>query len=101
MDGSVTFGGTTYENAEEFEISATHDQTSDNPTLTALNVSLKDWTTSTNDGMICGSIIDKKGSTLPETGGMGTTLLYAAGGVLVAMAAVYVIMNKRKHSEEK
>jgi len=37
-----------------------------------------------------------KGSTLPSTGGMGTTLLYVAGGILVACAAAYVVLNKKR-----
>lgn len=45
-------------------------------------------------------ITNTKGSNLPSTGGMGTTLLYVAGGILVACAAAYVVMS-RKHSTNK
>ena len=41
-------------------------------------------------------VVDKSGSTLPSTGGMGTTLLYVAGGILVACAAAYVVLNKKR-----
>ncbi len=46
------------------------------------------------------TITNDKGSLLPSTGGMGTTLLYVAGGILVACAAAYVVMS-RKHSTNK
>ena len=36
-----------------------------------------------------------KGEELPETGGMGTTLLYTLGGLMVAAAAVMLITKKR------
>ena len=42
------------------------------------------------------TIGNAKGSILPSTGGMGTTLLYVAGGILVACAAAYVVLNKKR-----
>lgn len=41
------------------------------------------------------NIVNTKGHELPETGGMGTTMLYGVGGLLVAGAAVVFITNKR------
>lgn len=35
---------------------------------------------------------------LPNTGGTGTTMIYVAGGVLVAFAVVMFVMQKRKKS---
>ena len=43
-------------------------------------------------------ITNKTGSELPSTGGMGTTVLYVAGGVLVAGAAVAFAAKKRMGS---
>lgn len=40
-------------------------------------------------------IINVKGDELPETGGMGTTLFYTLGGLMVAAAAVLLITKKR------
>lgn len=40
-------------------------------------------------------IENKSGSTLPGTGGIGTTLFYVGGGVLVAGAGVLLITKKR------
>lgn len=35
---------------------------------------------------------------LPNTGGTGTVMIYVAGGVLVAVAVVMFVMQKRKKS---
>lgn len=44
------------------------------------------------------TVKNTKGSELPSTGGMGTTILYAVGGVLV-LAAFVLIVTKRRASE--
>ena len=41
------------------------------------------------------TIINQSGSVLPETGGIGTTIFYIVGGILVAGAAVLLITKKR------
>ena len=41
------------------------------------------------------TIANNKGAVLPETGGMGTTILYIAGGVLVLAAVVLLVTKKR------
>lgn len=46
------------------------------------------------------TVINQPGSTLPETGGMGTTLIYAAGGILFAAAVVLLVTKKRMSEEE-
>ena len=40
------------------------------------------------------------GSELPSTGGMGTTLFYALGGILVVAAVVLLVTKKRMSSAE-
>lgn len=88
----------------EFTISATHDDESADPKLTELTVSKVSgeatFTANTNEGSLTTDVVNKKGSTLPETGGMGTTLLYAVGGVLVALAAAYIIISKKHEKAE-
>jgi len=52
-----------------------------------------------NDGIFStGSgvhVVNKTGSMLPETGGIGTTIFYIVGGVLVAAAVVLLVTRKR------
>ena len=45
------------------------------------------------------SVENNKGSVLPETGGMGTTLFYTVGGLMVAAAAILLITKKRMSAE--
>lgn len=40
-------------------------------------------------------IVNRKGTELPETGGTGTKLFYAIGGILVAVAGVLLVSRKR------
>ena len=48
-----------------------------------------------NTGIASITVANNKGTTLPETGGVGTTILYAVGGLLVLGAAVLLITKKR------
>lgn len=41
------------------------------------------------------TVVNLKGSTLPETGGIGTTIFYVVGGVLVVGALIVLITKKR------
>ncbi len=47
-------------------------------------------------GIIVGNIINVPGSLLPSTGGIGTTIFYIAGGILIVGAAVLLINRKKK-----
>ncbi len=49
----------------------------------------------TNHGVAKTDIINQKGSSLPSTGGMGTTIFYAGGGALVLGAGVLLVTKKR------
>ncbi len=40
-------------------------------------------------------IINKTGSLLPSTGGIGTTIFYVVGGILVVAAAILLVVKKR------
>lgn len=40
-------------------------------------------------------IVNNKGVELPGTGGIGTTIFYVVGGILVVGAAVLLIAKKR------
>ncbi|WP_443658463.1 SpaH/EbpB family LPXTG-anchored major pilin [Dorea sp.] len=67
-----------------------HTITSSKTTFTENNVSLE------NDGIHTETIINKKGFTLPTTGGMGTVLFSIAGFALMAGAAFVLLKGRRK-----
>ena len=52
-------------------------------------------TTLSSDSNVTNIIENKQGSTLPETGGMGTTIFYVIGAILVIGAGVVLITRKR------
>ena len=103
-----------------FVIEATHGETADVPTLKTLNAYLTDANgnkqTEMKDGesvnidlgivdLTAGSItttvVNKSGSELPSTGGIGTTIFYVLGGVLVLAAVVLLVTKKRMSGAEK
>lgn len=47
------------------------------------------------DGYYNLTIQNQKGSTLPTTGGIGTTIFYVVGGLLVSASAIFIITKKR------
>lgn len=51
-------------------------------------------------GKAAGTIENKKGSSLPSAGGIGTTLFYVGGGAMVAVAGVFLITKKRMGKKE-
>ena len=46
-------------------------------------------------GTVNTTVVNQPGQTLPSTGGIGTTIFYVVGGILVAGAAVLLITRKR------
>ena len=79
-----------------FEITADHDTTSDNPQLTSLKISTKAGDTTA--GTVVADVVNQKGSNLPSTGGMGTTVLYAAGAAIVLVAAFGIAFAVRRRN---
>lgn len=53
-----------------------------------------------SDGLYTFQVANKQGSTLPSTGGMGTTLFYVVGVLLMAGAAIILVIKKRRSSAE-
>ena len=86
-----------------FTITATHDEKATEPKLLTLTVNNTDFTVdavtgetgTTYSGEISTKVVNNSGTTLPETGGMGTTIFYAVGGVMVAAAAILLVTKKR------
>jgi len=57
------------------------------------------FTPKLDDGSLSSGVENKSGTTLPETGGMGTTLFYVIGGIMVAAAAILLVTKKRMSVE--
>ena len=53
------------------------------------------FTADKNAGSLTTSVVNKSGSSLPETGGMGTIVLYVAGAALVIAAGAYFALRKK------
>lgn len=87
----------------EFKIEATHDKTSADPQLITLTGNKLNgevlFTTNPAEGTLETDVINYKGSELPETGGMGTTVLYAAGTLMILAAAAFLVMKKKAESK--
>ncbi len=82
----------------EFTVTAGHQTTFDFGTRTDVLTSLSSGNEDTGDvtaGTLTTNVVNKKGSTLPTTGGIGTTIFYVIGSVLVLGAAVLLITKKR------
>ena len=92
----------------EFTVTADHDilwETQDR--LEVLNSLTGDVTTgeiqftATEDkDTLSSDVVNKSGTVLPETGGMGTTIFYIVGGLLAVAAVVLLITKKRMNSAE-
>lgn len=53
------------------------------------------FTPSKTNGTLTTNVVNKIGTTLPGTGGIGTTIFYVIGGGLMAAAAILLITKKR------
>ncbi len=96
----------------EFKVVATYNNEVDPPELTALTITdmegntLTEWTidsvkvgeATSNYAQAETGIANHKGSVLPSTGGIGTTIFYVVGGVLV-LAAIILLVTKKRMSD--
>ena len=80
-------------NAVRFEITATYKDAGANYDSVTATVN--------NDKQLSVSVDvrNNKGSTLPSTGGIGTTIFYVIGGGLMAVAAVLLVTKKRMNNK--
>ena len=79
-----------------FTITADHDVLSDNPALTSLKINQTDG--DKTNGTVQADVVNKKGSNLPSTGGMGTVLLYVAGIAVFVLAGATLVMALRRRN---
>lgn len=79
-----------------FTITADHDVLSDNPALTSLKINQTDG--DKTNGTVQTGVVNKKGSNLPSTGGMGTVLLYVAGIAVFVLAGATLVMALRRRN---
>ena len=82
----------------EFTISAGHVD-GDSPYLNTLSGNVPSGTATftavVNDGSLSTDVVNNSGAQLPSTGGIGTTIFYVLGSVLVIGAAVLLVTKKR------
>ena len=82
----------------EFTISAGHVD-GDIPYLNTLSGNVASGTATftavVNDGSLSTDVVNNSGAQLPSTGGIGTTIFYVLGSVLVIGAAVLLVTKKR------
>ncbi|MDO4620214.1 MAG: isopeptide-forming domain-containing fimbrial protein [Lachnospiraceae bacterium] len=100
IEESKTPGGYNTIEPIEFTITADHDVLSDNPALTKLSGDRKSgevvtFTPDTEKGSLTTDVENKKGKTLPTTGGAGTRLIYILGAILVIGGGVLLVARKR------
>lgn len=78
----------------KFKVEANHETLSDDPQLLELKGG-DDFTGEVSTGALTTKIQNRMGSTLPGTGGIGTTIFYVIGGGLMVAAAILLITKKR------
>ena len=86
----------------EFTISAGHVD-GDIPYLNTLSGNVTSGTATftavVNDGSLSTDVVNNSGTQLPSTGGMGTTIFYVLGSILVLGAAVLLVTKKRMNTK--
>ncbi|HEL0755972.1 TPA: isopeptide-forming domain-containing fimbrial protein [Streptococcus equi subsp. zooepidemicus] len=80
-----------------FSIVAQHETESDDPQLTSLTVEkATGFTADTEAGTVSATIVNKKGSILPSTGSIGTTMLYVFGVMLMTISTLFIFRQKQQ-----
>lgn len=109
-DGTLTFEGlgvgeytiseivvpNGYNKVDDFTVSIAFDETEKIFSATSGKADL-----TVTDNKISMSVVNKSGNVLPSTGGMGTTIFYIIGSVLVFGAAVLLIVRKRMNGSDR
>ena len=97
LETKAPAGYTTPKEAFTVVVTSTLSNKGEKPEVKSLNVTIGD-TNGTGDassGIVAGTIGNGQGATLPETGGIGTTIFYVVGGLLTVGAVVLLVTKKR------
>lgn len=82
----------------EFTVEAVHSD-GDTPALTELTGNKAsgeiEFTPNVSGAYLSADVVNNAGTVLPETGGIGTTIFYVLGGLLVLTAVVLLVTKKR------
>jgi len=89
----VTPAGYNTMDALFFTVTATHDEEAADPKL--LTLTGNPFSGDVSSGILTSQIENNRGTTLPGTGGIGTTIFYVIGGGLMVAAAILLITKKR------
>ena len=102
---TTTPGG--YNTMEDLEFTIAAESTEDadgNAHVTSLKIiskggavsdgNISGWVDAADTGVLSADVANFRGSELPSTGGMGTTLFYIAGGCIMLVAGILIVKNK-------
>lgn len=110
-DGTLTFAGLAdgtytiketvvpkgYNRAEDIQFTITHTKDEENKKVTFASNNPNVVLDATNN-VFNVTIVNKQGAKLPSTGGIGTTMFYVVGSILVIGAAVLLISKRRMNA---
>lgn len=108
VESTVPDGYTKAEDLE-FTVVATYDTENLEPKFGTLTIKAGDkvisegedkvFTVNLAEGIFTTKVVNLTGTTLPSTGGMGTTVFYVVGGGLMAVAVVLLVTKKRMENK--
>lgn len=84
-----------YNKISDFDVEITFNNNSFTATATKNNT-----VTVGEDGRLSMNVVNQSGSVLPSTGGIGTTIFYILGGILVVGAGVLLITRRRINADK-
>ncbi len=79
----------------DWDRTAALNNTNENGGFSLGSDSTKGWSMTTDGALFQIEILNQSGSLLPSTGGIGTTIFYVVGGILVIGAGILLVAKKR------
>ena len=107
LEETVTPKGYNTMDPVTFEVKASHNTVWEGEERTTILTSLTgtattgeiDLTAALTEGSLTADVVNYTGATLPTTGGMGTVIFYALGGLLVLAAGILMVAKIRTSKE--